>query len=94
AAQIVAQRDRLAASLATVAADLIDIRGTLSRSLTASGQIYTITSPAVAVTDRSVNVRKLALGGVFVTFLTAVLAVLLSFLHHRLAVERSAGAAA
>lgn len=92
--QVTARRDQLAASLATVAADLIDIRGTLSRSLTASGQIYTITAPAVAVTERSVDVRKLALGGIFIVFFTAVLAVALSFVHSRLAVERGQGAAA
>lgn len=85
--RLAAERDQVAARLGTIAADLIDIRAVLSRSLTASGQMYTITSPAVAVTERSVSMTRIGLGGILVVTLTAFLALAAALIHHRLQVE-------
>jgi hypothetical protein len=87
--QLAAERNRIAAKLATIASDLNDIRAVLSRSLTASGQMYTVTAPAVAVTERSVSTTRVALGGMLVLALTTLLALAAAFVHHRLQMERT-----
>lgn len=83
-AQLVAERTRIAQTLGLIATDLMQIRGVLSRSLTASGQMYTVTSPVVAVTERSVSLQRIALGGMLTVLLAAFFAVAVAFVHHRL----------
>lgn len=87
--QLATARNRVAAQLGNVAKDLVDIRHTLSRSLNSSAQLYTITSPAVTLAERSVDIRRLGLGGIAAVLIVAILALLLAFLHYRLALERS-----
>jgi hypothetical protein len=89
AAQIAAERDRLAQRLGQIATDLIEIRDVLSRSLNASGQMYTITSPVVAVTERGVSLQRLALGGILAVILVTLLAMAAAFIHYRLQSEES-----
>jgi hypothetical protein len=72
---ITAERNRIASKLSAIAADLYDIRSILSRSLGGSGQLYTITSPAVTVVERSVSVSRLMLGGILVLLSAAVIAI-------------------
>lgn len=86
-AQITAERQRIAQRLGQIATDLIEIRSVLSRSLNASGQMYTITSPVVAVTERGVSMTRLALGGILAVLLVALLAVAAAFIHYRLQSE-------
>ncbi|HEX8616723.1 MAG TPA: hypothetical protein VF911_03960 [Thermoanaerobaculia bacterium] len=87
-AQIAAERTRIAQKLGTIADDLTQVRGVLSRSLTASGQMYTVTSPVVSVADRSVSLQRLAVGGILLTVLAALAAIAAAFLHHRMQTER------
>ncbi|MEA2462589.1 MAG: hypothetical protein QOJ98_336 [Acidobacteriota bacterium] len=89
AAQVEADRARIAQRLGQIATDLIQIRDVLSRSLNASGQMYTITSPVVAVTERGVSMQRLALGGILAVILVTLLAVAAAFIHYRLQSEQS-----
>jgi len=82
--QISTERQRLAAGLAGIATDLVEIRAILSRSLTAAGQIYTITAPTSSVVERSVDTKRLLLGGILAMFLTLAAAIAVSFVHHHL----------
>lgn len=85
---LTAERDRIVQRLGSIAEDLMDIRSILSRSLTASGQMYTVTAPPVAVTERSVSLSRLALGGILIVILTALAAIAAAFIHHRMQIER------
>jgi hypothetical protein len=71
-------------NLQQIAADLEDVRGVLSRSLTTSSQMYTVAGPAATVAERGVSMAKLALGGAIVVFLATILAVLGAILHYQL----------
>jgi hypothetical protein len=79
-----AQHAAVVRDLQQIAVDLEDVRSVLSRSLTTSSQMYTITGPAVSLAERSVSMFKLALGGVVVVILAAICAVLVAVLQHQL----------
>jgi hypothetical protein len=89
ASDLAAERTRITARMAAIATDLTEIRTILSSGLTGSGQIYTITSPAATVIERSVSLRRLILGGILVMLLATVVAVALAFFHFRLMIERA-----
>jgi hypothetical protein len=91
---VMAARQRISTQLATIATDLEEIRAILSRSLNASGQIYTITAPAVDTAESNINMRRITLGGILVAMLAFVAGVAGAFLHHKLLAERSHNAAA
>lgn len=82
-----AERNRLARRLATIATDLIEIRAILSRSLTAPGQMYAVTNPAVSMIGRSVSTSRLILGGFLAVSFALIAAIAGAFLHRTLITE-------
>lgn len=93
-AEFLAERERVVRALGAVAQDLLEIRGVLSRSLASGGQIYTVTSPAIAVTERSVSLMRIALGYVLLMGMVTVAAIIAAFVHQRLTAQRSPDVAA
>jgi hypothetical protein len=87
-----AQHAAVVRDLQQIAADLEDVRSVLSRSLTTSSQMYTVTGPAISVAERGVSMVKLALGGMVVVILAAVLAVLAAVAQYQLRKSRPAAA--
>lgn len=87
--EFLAERERVVGALGAVAQDLIEIRGVLSRSLASAGQIYTITSPAVAMTERSVSLSRLVLGFILLFGMVLVASIVAAFVHQRLTANRS-----
>ncbi|HYK03002.1 MAG TPA: hypothetical protein VE974_14675 [Thermoanaerobaculia bacterium] len=88
-----AQHGQVIAQLKQIANDLQEVRGILSRSLTASGQMYTVVSPPVNIAERGVSMFKLGLGGIVVIVVAALLAILAAVLHWQLRNGRQTAAA-
>jgi hypothetical protein len=70
------QHDAVVRDLQQIAADLADVRAVLSRGLITSSQMYTVTGPPVSIAERGVSMAKLAMGGIVVVILAAILAIL------------------
>jgi len=83
------EKERIVKDLQSVARDLSDIRRILSGSLTASGQLYTITQPPAAVVERSVSLLRLALIGLAVVIMTAAGGIAAAYVHYRLRTDPS-----
>ncbi len=79
-------------NLQQIAADLEQIRAVLSRSLTTSNQMYTVTGPTITVAERGVSMAKLAGGGIVVVILAAILAVLAAVVREQFLRGRTATA--
>lgn len=92
-ADLRAQHVQVTGHLKQIANDLQEVRGILSRSLTASGQMYTVVSPPVNIAERGVSMFKLGLGGIVVIIVAALLAILAAVLHWQLRNGRQTAAA-